>query len=94
MSTAWRNKAGWYSTYVRMRRDYLAHNQAENGGRCALAIEGVCTTTATQVHHVLGIQVSKLDVEYWLPACAPCNNKVGDPARHSPPHVPTGAFDD
>jgi 5-methylcytosine-specific restriction endonuclease McrA len=93
MSTAWKSKAGWYYAYTKTRARVLAKNQAENGGRCTLQIEGVCTTTATQVHHVLGIAVNKLDPNYMVPACAPCNQRVGDPATHSPPHTPSTAFD-
>jgi hypothetical protein len=94
MSEAWKDKRGWYPTYLRNRDLILANNQAKNGGRCTLRIEGVCTTVATQIHHVLGVKVNKTDPQYMAPSCAPCNNRIGDPAKHSPPHTGTTLFDD
>lgn len=88
MSTKWRNKAGWYSAYVKLRKNYLEHNAVHNAGKCQIQIEGVCTGVATSVHHLLGMEVvSPLDTRYWQAACQPCNSKVGDPLAKDPPHM-------
>lgn len=88
MSTAWKNKAGWYSKYVRMRKPYLAAHP-----RCGLSIPDICGGKSTQVHHVLGVANAPLDMDYWIAACAPCNQSVGDPTVHDPPHVRTTFWD-
>lgn len=83
MSKAW---AGG-STYAwrKVRTQVLQDNLLNNSGRCRLLIEGVCTTTATQVHHTLGRAVTGDDPRYLLPVCKPCNLKVGDPTKYSEP---------
>lgn len=92
MSTQWKNKQGWYYAYTKVRRRLLDMNARHNGGKCCLQLD-VCTGTATQVHHVLGVGVDKLNPNYMLPCCAACNMRVGDPATHSPPHTPPTSLD-
>lgn len=88
MSTEWKNRTGgWYGTYRKLRAVFMQHNAENNGGRCQLAIENVCTGTATQVHHVLGIAVNKLDTRYWQATCKECNQHVGDPNAGTQPRA-------
>jgi len=51
---------------------------AAQGRLCALGLEG-CTGWADQVHHVEGKAAG--DAGPLVPACGPCNRRVGDPAR-------------
>ena len=67
----------------------LADNRTRNGGRCELAVAGVCTLRAEQVHHVRGRTVTGNDPRYLAAACGPCNRHVGDPQRH-PAACPCG----
>lgn len=53
---------------------------AVQGRRCALALPGVCTEWATQVHHTRGHAVTGDDPRFLVPSCWPCNRRVGDPA--------------
>jgi len=53
---------------------------ASQGRRCALALPGVCTEWATQVHHTEGYARTGDDPRHVVPSCQPCNRKVGDPA--------------
>jgi hypothetical protein len=86
MSTAWKDRrGGWYHEYRKRRAVFMDDNALHNGGECQLHIAGVCTGTATTVHHVLGIGVDKLDVRYWKAACAKCNARIGDPNRRTQP---------
>jgi 5-methylcytosine-specific restriction endonuclease McrA len=56
-----------------------------NDGRCTLHIEGVCSGTATQVHHTLGIQVTGHDPKHMVAACKECNLYVGEPDANANP---------
>lgn len=86
---------GWAARGMRTRAQrklfaaILLNNAAENGGRCRLAIAGVCTGQAEQVHHTLGVSVTGHDPRYLQPACRACNQHVGDPmASPNPPPRP------
>lgn len=65
----------------KVRARVMADNLATTGGRCTLAIPGICTVRATQAHHTLGYYVTGDDARYMQATCAECNNKVGDPRR-------------
>jgi 5-methylcytosine-specific restriction endonuclease McrA len=57
---------------------------------CQLKIEGVCVQRSTpmHVHHKLG-KARGDDARYLVAACAPCNQRLGDPMRAAdPPAVP------
>lgn len=60
----------------------LAENVRVNGGRCQLALVGVCTQLADTVHHTLGRAVTGDDPRYLQAVCKACNLKVGEPGRH------------
>ncbi|GLI00318.1 hypothetical protein Pa4123_55940 [Phytohabitans aurantiacus] len=85
MSRSWRK--GSTRRWRKLRAKVLASNAMENKGRCTLQIPGVCTTTATCVHHTRGKAYGD-DPRYLAAACEPCNLHVGDPTRHSPPPQP------
>lgn len=88
MSKGWAAPGMRTRAQRRQREQMLADNVATNDGMCTLAIEGVCTGKATQVHHTLGIAVTGHDPRYMVPACAECNHHVGDPAKAvDPPHL-------
>ncbi len=78
MSRSWKNGSTY--RWRQVRAIVLANNQATNGGRCNLAVRGVCTLTATQVHHTKGKAYGD-DMRYLMAVCAPCNQHVGDPNR-------------
>lgn len=84
MSKAWARG----STYKwrRLRARVLEANAAENGGRCVVAIEGVCTGVANTVHHTQGRAVTGDDPRYLVACCKECNLHIGEPKHHSPPH--------
>lgn len=91
MSRAWRG--GSTSAWRKVRALVLTHNlrpksQGGNDGLCNLAIAGVCTGKATQVHHVLGKAVSGDDPDYLMAVCAECNRALGDPNKRDPPPQP------
>lgn len=60
---------------------------ARDGNQCRLEIKGVCTTRATQVHHLLGREVSGDDPKYLTVACRPCNLKAGNPNFAKPKRI-------
>jgi len=84
MSYSWRG--GSTSAWRKVRARVLLANQQDNGGRCTLAIGGVCTGQADTVHHVLGRRATGDDERYLAAVCAACNLHVGDPGRISPGH--------
>lgn len=69
----------------RIRAGVLEENRRTNGGRCALAIPGVCTREATCVHHTVGRAISGDDPRYLVASCQPCNQHVGEPSRQPSP---------
>lgn len=82
VSRSWRK--GSTTAHRRARAQVLADNTRRNGGKCQLAIPGVCTGKATTAHHTLGYGVTGDDPRYMVAACAACNGHVGDPRRHDP----------
>lgn len=78
MSNAW--AGGSTTRYRRMRAWCLAENQRTNGGRCTLALPGVCTGVATQAHHPNG-KANGDDPRLLMAVCGECNRRVGDPNR-------------
>lgn len=84
MSKSWAR--GSTPAWRRVRARVLQANQQDNGGRCTLQIKGVCTGQATQVHHVVGREVSGDDERFLVATCGPCNRRVGEPKRSSPQH--------
>lgn len=81
MSVAWAKGStrAWRTT----RALVLARDQ----NRCQLKLPG-CTTVATEVHHLLGREVSGDNPEHLVAACGGCNKAVGDPRRHDPSPQP------
>jgi hypothetical protein len=86
MSGAW--KGGSTRAWRRIRARVLADNKRVNKGRCRLKLPGVCTFTATQVHHTRGRGVTGDDPRYLMAVCKPCNLKVGDPSKRDPKPTP------
>lgn len=84
MSQGWKN--GSTRAWRKLRAQVLAQNLIDNKGHCTLATP-VCTTTATQVHHTLGKQVTGDDPRYLTATCMPCNLYVGEPAMNPDPPV-------
>lgn len=82
MSRAW--SKGSTSRWRKIRAAVLADNLTANGGRCAVALAGTCTGLATEVHHVLGRNVSGDDPRYLQATCKACNLAIGEPGRVSP----------
>lgn len=81
MSKAW---AGGSTRAWRTVRAYvLANNKATNGGRCRLALPGLCEGQADQVHHTEGKRAGD-NPRQLVAACGPCNKHVGDPTAHDP----------
>lgn len=81
MSRSW--AGGSTSRWRKLRAAILLANQAENRGRCQLAIPNVCEGQASQVHHIKG--KAHGDDPKWLVACCQaCNLHVGNPMRHNP----------
>jgi hypothetical protein len=78
VSNAWAK--GSTSRWRRLRAWVLAENERLNGGACQIALPGVCTGVATQVHHVAG-KAHGDDPRLLLACCGPCNGHVGDPQR-------------
>lgn len=90
MSTSW--KGGSTTAWRRLRAQVLAENQRTNSGACTLAIPGVCTGAATQVHHTLGRATTGDDPNHLQATCSACNLHVGDPTRHNPQPRPTSRW--
>ncbi len=66
----------------------LLRNQQEQGGRCQLGVEGVCTGVASVVHHKLGRARTGDDERFLEAVCAECNAHVGDPLKYHTNHRP------
>lgn len=81
MSRSWQK--GSTTAWRRIRAVVLLRD----GYRCQLQIPGICTTTATQVHHLLGRDISGDDPRYLAASCAPCNQKAGHPPTSKPKRV-------
>lgn len=81
MSKSW--KGGSTRAYRALRARLLALNAYENRGQCEVAIVGVCTGEATEVHHVRGKRYGD-DPRHMIPSCRACNLSVGDPNRGAP----------
>jgi 5-methylcytosine-specific restriction endonuclease McrA len=79
MSQAW--AGGSSARWRTIRRTVLIRD----GHRCRIKIKGVCTRTATCVHHTRGRAVTGDDPRYLVAACRPCNLKMGDPTRGPDP---------
>jgi hypothetical protein len=82
MSRDW--SGGSTRRWRRIRAAVLRANLAENAGRCRLAVPGVCSGPADQVHHTRGKAYGD-DPRYLTPACGPCNRHVGNPAARAAP---------
>jgi 5-methylcytosine-specific restriction endonuclease McrA len=78
MSKAW--SKGSTTQWRKLRAAVLTENQRTNGGRCVLALPGVCTGVADQVHHVAG-KAAGDDRRLLVACCAACNRRVGNPQR-------------
>lgn len=79
MSSSWAkgSSRGWRRT----RAAVLARDSYT----CQVRRPGVCTTTATHVHHTVGRSITGDDPAYLVAACAPCNLAVGDPTTQPDP---------
>jgi hypothetical protein len=53
-------------------------------GPCLLALPGVCTGWAQQVHHIGDRLLVGDDPAYLISACRACNNAIGDPTNPRP----------
>jgi 5-methylcytosine-specific restriction endonuclease McrA len=82
VSKAWGK--GSTPEWRRIRADILLENLIRNEGRCTLAIPGVCTKEANQVHHTVSRAIVGDDRAYLVAVCRECNLKVGDPSKNSP----------
>lgn len=90
MSHSW--KGGSTRRWRTLRKALLEANRLENQGRCHLAIPGVCTGTADQIHHVRG-KAQGDNPKHLVPSCKACNLKAGNPAqRASPKPRPTSRW--
>ena len=69
----------------KLRASILAANALTNGGRCTLAIAGVCAGMADQVHHALGKAVTGDDPRFLQAVCAACNYRTGEPLADPKP---------
>jgi hypothetical protein len=82
VSRSW--ATGSTSRWRKIRAAVLNENAQHNAGRCTLAIPGVCTGTASCVHHVHGRDVTGDDPRYLAAVCTPCNLHVGRPRPSDP----------
>lgn len=82
MSRAWAN--GSTAAWRKLRARVLHRDQYQ----CQLKLPGICTTTATHVHHLKGKAYGD-DPKWLASACAPCNLAVGDPTRRQHDPAPT-----
>jgi len=85
MSHGW--AGGSTRAWRKLRAALLAQNVQTNRGRCTLAIPGVCTTLATQLHHIHGKAVTGDDPRYLAAVCQACNLHIGDPSTAPDPPV-------
>lgn len=57
---------------------------ARDGNRCRVRVPGICTSTATCVHHTLGRHVTgDEDLRYLIASCTECNLHIGEPSTHT-----------
>jgi 5-methylcytosine-specific restriction endonuclease McrA len=89
MSRSW--AGGSTRRWRKTRAAVLLANANENGGRCQLAIKGVCTGMAEQVHHTKG-KAHGDRIEDLVAACKACNLRVGNPGRISPEPRPVSRW--
>lgn len=89
MSRSWAK--GSTRRWRKLRAAVLLANANENAGRCVLAIHGVCTGLAEQVHHVKG-KAHGDRIEDLVPCCKRCNLHVGNPGRISPEPRPVSKW--
>lgn len=75
----------WAKGSTRAWRRTRALVLARDGGVCQMRIPGVCTTTATHVHHTQGRARTGDDMRYLVASCQACNLKVGDPTKTADP---------
>lgn len=83
MSRRW--KAGSTTAWRKIRAQVLDRD----AHRCQLRLAGICTHTATHVHHTRPRELAGDDPAHLVAACAPCNQAVGDPTRHDPAPRPS-----
>lgn len=74
----------WAGGSTRSHRRSRAYVLGRDGGRCQLAIPGICTGAATCAHHTLGKSVTGDDPAHMVAACEACNGHVGDPRGDDP----------
>jgi len=74
---------GWKGGSTRAWRTTRALVLQRDHHLCRLRLDG-CTTLATCVHHTRG-KAAGDDPAHLMAACASCNLKIGDPAKHNPP---------
>jgi hypothetical protein len=89
MSRDW--SSGSTRAWRRIRAAVLHANAMDNQGRCTLAIPGVCTGTADQVHHTKGKAYGD-DPRYLVACCRACNLHIGHPRTTSPAPRPVSRW--
>lgn len=82
MSRSW--KGGSTRAWRKLRERVLEENRLTNGGRCTLAIVGVCTIWANTVHHVKGKAATGDDPRWLAAVCKACNLHIGEPPLSAP----------
>lgn len=75
MSRSW-SKGSTYA-WRKLRAQILLRDNAI----CQLQLPGICTNTATQVHHTKGKAQTGDDPNHLLAVCRECNLKIGDPSK-------------
>lgn len=76
--------AGWTGGSTRRWRKRRAEVLERDRNQCRLKVPGICTGTATCVHHTLGRAVTgDEDMRYLVASCTECNQHIGDPATHT-----------
>ena len=90
MSRSWAK--GSTTRWRKTRAAILAENQRTNGGRCMVALPGVCTGQAQCVHHTLGRAITGDDPRYLVASCTACNLKIGEPSTQSPRPRPISSW--
>jgi hypothetical protein len=90
VSKAW--EGGSTRRWRNLRARILEANRMEHGGLCQIAVQGVCTGQADQVHHTQGRAATGDDPRYLMAACRACNLHVGQPNRRSPKPTPTSSW--
>lgn len=88
MSGRWRNGSSWewrnvIRPFVFERDNHQCQLRYPGTWVTRAGIERRCLGVADQVHHTRGPEYGD-DPRYLLAACAPCNNKAGDPTRGDP----------